>query len=46
MTYIKVLFLGIAALLLIAGVIWYEVIVWRECLTDHSWWYCLRIIIR
>jgi len=29
---------------LIPALIWYEVIVWRACLADNPWWYCLRIL--
>lgn len=40
----------IAVLLLVAavlaGLIGYEVAVWRECSTDHPWWYCLRLLAR
>jgi len=29
---------------LLAGIIIYEVAVWRECLKVGAWWYCLRIL--
>jgi hypothetical protein len=29
---------------LLAGLIVYEVVVWRECLVGEPWWYCLRIL--
>ena len=38
-----VIILGLA---LFIGLIFYEVAVWRECLIDHSFWYCLRILGR
>ena len=28
---------------LIGLAIAWEIAVWRECLADHSWWYCLRV---
>jgi hypothetical protein len=31
-------------LLLVVIALFYEVAVWRECLGDYSWWYCLRIL--
>lgn len=32
-------------LLLLMGFIgWYEYMLWTECLTDHSFWYCLRVL--
>lgn len=31
----------VAVIALVAG---YEIAVWRECMSDHPWWYCLRII--
>jgi hypothetical protein len=34
--------LGIVGL--VAGIIIYEVAVWRECLGSQSWWYCLRVL--
>lgn len=34
--------------LVILGAIWawldYEYNVWGECLKDHPWWYCWRIL--
>ncbi len=40
--------IGIVALVvaIVAGAIGYEVAVWRECLKDHPWWYCLATIQR
>jgi hypothetical protein len=26
--------------------IWYELMLWDECRTDHSWMYCLRVITK
>ena len=23
---------------------WYEISVWNECRTDHSWFYCQRVL--
>jgi hypothetical protein len=34
--------LGIVAILV--AVVVYEVMVWKECLHDHPWWDCLRIV--
>jgi hypothetical protein len=31
-------------LVVIAGIVYYEVSVWHECLKEHAWWYCLRIL--
>lgn len=35
---------GTFVALVIGAIVAYEVAVWRECMTDHSWWYCLRIL--
>lgn len=39
---------AIAILLFVAVAIglsiWYEVVVWNECRTDHSWLYCMRLL--
>jgi hypothetical protein len=33
-----------ALVVLLLLVIGYEVLVWRECLVDRPWWYCLRLL--
>jgi hypothetical protein len=39
-------YLGCAVLVvaIIAAVIGYEVALWRECLVDKPWWFCLHIL--
>jgi len=34
----------IAGFGVLVGVIWFEIMVWRQCLSDEPWWYCLRIL--
>lgn len=36
--------LGVVAL--VAGVIYLQVSVWRECRVDHSFWYCVNLVSR
>lgn len=31
-------------ILLLGGIIYIEVATWHECLTDHSWFYCMRTL--
>jgi hypothetical protein len=41
------LFIGIAAIFfaaLIGSVIWWNVSIWNECRSDHSWSYCMRLL--
>lgn len=40
---IAILLLVVAVVALIAG---YEVAVWRVCIADNPWWYCVRILGR
>lgn len=28
----------------VAGVLWYEHSLWKECRQDHSWFYCMRVL--
>ncbi len=37
---------GIVAMfvLIVAGVVSCEVSIWRECRTDHSWLYCMKVL--
>jgi hypothetical protein len=37
-----IIILAVAAVLALGG--WYEVSVWRECLTTNSWFYCARVL--
>lgn len=39
---------AVAALMLalVIGGIWWEVSLWSECRSDHSFWYCLRVLNR
>ena len=32
----------VVAIFIAAGI--YEVAMWRECLSDHSWLFCLRVL--
>lgn len=32
------------AVVLVAGLVVAEYRVWRECRTDHSWFYCVRVM--
>lgn len=43
---IKIIMFCLVPVVLLALGIWYEVAVWNECLVDHPWWYCLRVIGR
>jgi hypothetical protein len=43
-TTLKIAVAAIAVVLLLGLLLTYEVMVWRECLSDQSWWYCLRIL--
>jgi len=36
----------LAGLCLLGLLVLYEVAVWRECLSGHPWWYCLRVLQR
>jgi hypothetical protein len=40
------LVLVIALVIIAVFSLWfyYEVSVWRECRTDHSWFYCMRVL--
>jgi len=40
----KVAAMCIGFLLLIVALGYYEAMVWGECLSDHSWFYCLRVL--
>jgi hypothetical protein len=31
-------------ILIVGGSIAYERMLWNECRTDHSWFYCVRIL--
>lgn len=31
-------------LLFLCGIGYIEVATWNECLTDHSWFYCARVL--
>lgn len=31
-------------ILLLCGIVYLEYATWNECLTDHSWFYCLRTL--
>lgn len=33
-----------AAAIVVGLVFWYEYSVWDECLKDHSWMYCNRVL--
>lgn len=36
---------ALVLVLLILGLIgWYEFYLWRECLSDHSFFYCFRVL--
>lgn len=37
---------AIGVVALVALIIGYEIAVWRECIADHPWWYCIRILGR
>lgn len=39
---IALIVLGVVALLAVG--VGYELALWRECLIDHPWWYCLRVL--
>lgn len=39
-----VFFASVAVIFALAGC--YEVSLWRDCLSDHHFWYCLRSISR
>jgi hypothetical protein len=41
MKYYSLLFCFI---ILMSGIVYLEVMTWRECLADNSWFYCLRTI--
>jgi hypothetical protein len=44
MKYVKIVF-GIAlAFVVIGGLVSCEIAIWRECLADHGWLYCMRTI--
>lgn len=30
----------------VIGAIYWEISLWSECRTDHSFWYCLRVLGR
>jgi len=34
--------LGIGAI--VGACVWWEARMWSECMTDHSFWYCLRVL--
>lgn len=38
------LVLALAVVLLVIGGVYMEVRMWNECRTDHSWWYCMRVL--
>lgn len=35
-----------AAALLIAGVVYIEISVWKECRAEHSFFYCMNLVSR
>lgn len=35
---------GVCIAIIFGLLLWYEYAVWGECLKDHSWWYCMRIL--
>lgn len=43
-SYRYLIIFGVVMAIITPFAIWYEMTVWRECLADHPWWYCLRII--
>lgn len=38
----KEIFVALVIFSVIGLGLWWEIASWNECLTDHSWWYCLR----
>jgi len=42
----RVFFIGLLILAAIIGFAIYEVALWRECIPNHPWWYCLRLLVR
>lgn len=36
--------IGLMFALLLAAVVSCEVSIWRECRTDHSWLYCMKVL--
>lgn len=42
----KTLAVTTAVLAIFGGVIYWNVCVWQECRTDHTFWYCMRMVPR